>query len=353
MHSRKKLLSLLAGALVVFNMVFSGCFPPRPNQASRHPKFTAAELANFRITVTRTNYHGWPDSLLMSNGRAEAIIVPAIGRVMQFRFAGESDGPFWENRALDGKSPDPQSPDWGNFGGDKTWPSPQSDWPRITPRAWPPPVAFDSTPVTAQIYFNSVILVPPVDKDYGIRTRRVIELDPERPILTISTTYEKAAGDPMRVGIWTITQLQNPTTVYMPLPGTSRYPDGYNKQSDALPAKLKVERGLVSLTRDPGNAHKIGSDAGTLLWVGERQMLRIDSARVPDADYPDQASSAEVYTNPDPLQYVELEMLGPLQTLKVGDQMTRNNVYTLLRRTRSNPESEARAILGPRSGARK
>ena len=39
----------------------------------------------------------------------------------------------------------------GNFGGDKTWPAPQSDWPKLTPRPWPPPVAFDSLPVQATV----------------------------------------------------------------------------------------------------------------------------------------------------------------------------------------------------------
>ena len=41
--------------------------------------------------LVRTNYHGWADSILVSNGRVEAVIVPAVGRVMQFRFAGEED----------------------------------------------------------------------------------------------------------------------------------------------------------------------------------------------------------------------------------------------------------------------
>src|SRR5947207_10963864 len=52
----------------------------------------------------------------------------------------------WENRTLDGIKPEPESKEWGNFGGDKTWPAPQSDWPKLTSRAWPPPVAFDSMP---------------------------------------------------------------------------------------------------------------------------------------------------------------------------------------------------------------
>ena len=56
------------------------------------------------------------------------------------------------------------------------------------------------------------------------------------------------------------------------------------------------------------------------------------------AEYPDEGSSAEVYTNSDPLKYVELEMLGPLQTLKVGDSVSQTNTYTLSR----IPASETR-----------
>src|SRR5262249_53967475 len=55
-----------------------------------------------RVTVTRTNYNGWTDAIIMRGASTEVIIVPAIGRIMQFQFVGEP-GPFWENRALDGQ----------------------------------------------------------------------------------------------------------------------------------------------------------------------------------------------------------------------------------------------------------
>src|SRR5438105_557564 len=71
------------------------------------------------VHIRKTVYHGWPEALTVSNGKVEAVVIPAIGRVMQFRFAGEKDGPFWENRSLDGKNPDSQSAEWINFGGDK------------------------------------------------------------------------------------------------------------------------------------------------------------------------------------------------------------------------------------------
>lgn len=295
--------------------------------------------------ILRTNYHGWTNSILVSNGRVEAIIVPAIGRVMQFRFSGETDGPFWENEAMFGKAPDPEAKEWGNFGGDKAWPAPQSDWPGTTPRAWPPPVAFDAMPFEAIVDGFDVTLVSAVDPHYGIRTRREIKLALDAPVMTITTTYERLSGPPRRVSVWVITQLKHPVAAYAPLPEPSRMPGGYNRQSDELPAGLKVQEGLLSLARDARAPHKIGTDASTLLWVGSNAVLRIDSPRVYHADYPDEGSSAEIYTNPDPLAYIELEMLGPLEKMIVGDRIKRGCTYTLLPRAESDPDLEVRRLL--------
>jgi len=295
--------------------------------------------------LIRTNYHGWPNSILVSNGRVEAVIVPAIGRVMQFRFAGEEDGPFWENRALDGKAPDPQSKEWGNFGGDKTWPAPQSEWERMTSRAWPPPAAFDSMPVETKEDGFVVRLISPVDPHYGIRTLREISLDLRRPVMTITTTYEKVSGQPLKVSVWVITQLKDPVAAYASLPEFERFREGYNRQSDELPAQLKIENGLLSLNRDPKASHKIGTDAGALFWVGKEAVLRIDAPRGIIGEYPDDGCSAEIYTNPDPPAYVELETLGALHKMIVGDRITRTSTYTLLRRNEVDPDLDVRKLL--------
>ncbi len=78
------------------------------------------------VTIALVAYHGWSGSFTISNGAVEATVVPAIGRVMQFHFVREEDV-FWENRSMDGQAPDPASDKWDNFGGDKSWPSPQED----------------------------------------------------------------------------------------------------------------------------------------------------------------------------------------------------------------------------------
>ncbi|MBI4659507.1 MAG: hypothetical protein HY735_11760 [Verrucomicrobia bacterium] len=307
-------------------------------------RFYRAQSLPSQVTVLTTNYHGWPNSILLSNGKVEAVLVPAVGRIMQFRLVGES-GMFWENRSLDGQAPDPNSTSWKNFGGDKTWPAPQSDWPRVTGRSWPPPKGFDAVPASAGVTNGVVTITSPGDSSYGIKILRRVELEPEMPVMRVTTTFEKVSDATNRVSVWVIAQLNDPLRVFLPVPPASRFANGYTLQSSTPPAGLSMSDGLISLIRDRAAGHKIGSDAETLLWVGQSVCLRIDSARVETEDYPDNGSSVEVYTNPDPDAYVELEMLGPLRTLKVGDRIQQTTTYTLIRRTEPTPEAEAKMIL--------
>jgi hypothetical protein len=292
--------------------------------------FFAITLRTDALTkITNDTYHGWPVAYLLNNGKVEAVIVPAIGRVMQFKFAGDADGPFWENRELDGKAPNPNSTEWGNFGGDKSWPSPQADWGKVTRRGWPPPKAFDSMPVTATIEKESVILTSAIDPNYGIRARRIVSLLPDTAKMQIVTEYEKVEGAPVHAGVWIVTQLKDPQQVQIPLPKKSEFPKRYVEQSEALPQGFKVDKNTITCARSPKFSSKIGTDASELIWMNDKWKVVIESPRIPRKSYPDNGSSAEVYTNPDPLQYVELEMLGPLADFKKGDRLSQTNTYTL------------------------
>jgi hypothetical protein len=297
------------------------------------------------IVIKSIHYNGWRDSYQISNSKAEIVVVPALGRVMQFRLAGE-EGVFWENQELIGRKPQPQSPDWLNFGGDKTWPAPQTNWLQLTQRAWPPPPAFDSMPLSTSIIPGGVELVSPVDPHYGIQTRRQVILDSVDPRMTITTQYEKIEGKPVKVSIWVITQMKDPVGIFLPIPKGSIFPAGYSKQSTGIPQDLKVKDGLLYLTRGTQSNEKIGTDSDTLIWLGKKHILQIKSLRQPKTEYPDNGSSAEVYTNADPLPYIELETLGPLKTLKVGDKIEQTNYYTLRHRTSQDPWGDVRNILG-------
>ncbi len=284
-------------------------------------------------TVEQIAYHGWKDALRMRRDTAEVVAVPEIGRVMSFRFL-DGENVFWEDRSLDGKRGDESGREWINFGGDKTWPAPEGEWGKFTGRTkWMPPAAFDSMPVAARIEDRDVVLTSPVDPHYGIRTMRRVQLDGSR--LRIVTTYERVSGAPAKIGIWVITQFKEPVAVHVPPVADAAFPDGYSVLSGkpwtqiARAKQHGAER--IEITRDPKAAHKMACAAGELTWIGEKETCVVTSARVPGGEYPDGGASAEVYTNPDPKKYVELEMLGPLSEMKAGDRISRVNEYVLRR----------------------
>lgn len=313
-----------------------------PSGDQRAARFYRLRSDAANVTVTLTNYRGWSNSIVLSNGAVEAIVVPTIGRIMQFRFAGEDHGPFWENPATLGQSPGENS--WavsGSFGGDKAWPSPQSAW------NWPPPRGFDSAVFTGSVTNGQATLTGPVDPVFGIRVVRRIELHPVEALLRITTTFEKVEGPASRIGVWVVTQLENPVRLFLPVPPTSIYSRGYQVLGSA-PPDIAVTNGLISLTHDKTSSAKIGNDAGALLWVGDRNALLIESPRItglPRGDYPDNGCSAEIYTNPDPTPYVELELLGPLTALTEGESISAASSYRLYRRTEETPLEEAMKLL--------
>src|SRR5947208_2852127 len=122
-------LSAILPLITLALLCASGCISPTPSAPANS------------VTLLKTNYHGWPDSLILRSSTAEVAIVPSIGRIMQFGFLGE-EGVLWENRTLDGVVHDPNAREWVNFGGDKTWPSPEGDWSKFTKhQGWKPPQA--------------------------------------------------------------------------------------------------------------------------------------------------------------------------------------------------------------------
>ena len=267
--------------------------------------------------IEQVTYHGWPNSLRLWSEQAEAIVVPEIGRVMSFRLR-DGENVFWEDRSLDGQRGDATGKEWINFGGDKTWPAPEAEWGQYTGRKqWMPPAAFDAMPVIATITNNEVVLTSPVDPHYGIRTIRRVRLF--RNQLSIATTYERVSGGPSKVGIWTITQFKEPVMICVPVKTNSIFTNGHFKFGNEPWPQLQVKSNRIEITRDPRSPHKMGSDAGQLLWVGEKDVCTVATTRTAGAEYPDRGASAEVYTNPDPKKYIELELLGPLSTMKPGE----------------------------------
>jgi hypothetical protein len=259
------------------------------------------------------------------------------------------DGPFWNHPALaPAMAADAQG--WSNFGGDKAWPAPQTDWEKLTGTGWPPPRGFDAQPFTATTEGAKVRLRSPVDPAYGLTIERVLSLDPVRPLLTIVTTYRKRVGSPVRVGVWTITQLASPQRLFVRLPPRSIFAHGHESLLPTLPKDLKVEGALLSMTADPLQKTMIASDGAALLWLGAGPSLRIETGGPavdePPGAWPNHGAHSQIYTSPTEGQrYVELELLGPLATLRPGQATSMTSRYLLIPRVEADPEREAKRIF--------
>lgn len=311
------------------------------------------------MTITKDFFHSW-NALVLRNRVAEVTIVPAIGRIMQIalRDRAGAPGPFWSHPEI-GPHLGVDENGWINFGGDKAWPAPQSRWEAIVGKGWPPPRTFDASPFEAKIVGgvgdagdtgSKVELLSAVDPAYGLRVRRTIALEPEEPIVTVETCYEKVEGQPHRAGVWTITQLVSPERLFMRLPERSTFPGGFAQRLPDRPKDLTVEGRLLSLTRDPAAKTMLVSDGDALLWVGGAAHLLIEAvnnnAHDPAGEWPDGAH-AQIYTSSDEaLPYVELELFSPLRDLRIGERASLRVRYTLGARTSADPTAEAKRVLG-------
>ena len=347
--------SLVVVGLMLVAVVLAACAARSPGArapAARSP----APPPPAAVTITKDLFHGW-DALLLRNPATEMTVVPAIGRIMQIALRnGDGEGaaprgPFWSHPGIGPDLPADEN-GWINFGGDKAWPAPQSRWEALAGKGWPPPRTFDASPFEAKIVGDAgdeVEILSAVDPAYGVRVRRTIALDPAAPIVTVETSYEKVAGEPIRVGVWTITQLGSPERLFLRLPSRSAFPGGFTLRLPDPPKDLRVEGRLLSLARDPAAKTMLASDGDALLWVGGAAHLLIEvvtNPHDPAGEWPDGAH-AQIYTSSDEaLPYVELELLSPLRDLRIGERASLRVRYTLGARASADPTAEAKRVFG-------
>jgi hypothetical protein len=183
---------------------------------------------------------------------------------------------------------------------------------------------------------------------------RTIQLEFDQPVMVINTVFQRYnyATKTNPLGIWVITQVSDPVGIYVPVPANSIFaPTNYlQRESPAvMPPNWTSTSDLISFTRHQLSQCELGFDAGSLAWVGTDWAMRIDGPRVAGlnkTNYPNSGCSTSVYTNPNPVPYVELEFFAPLTNLLNGQSMSFVTTYSLYVRTNGNPTMEARAILG-------
>jgi hypothetical protein len=291
------------------------------------------------------------------NGLIRAAIVPDIGgRVLQFWL---DHHPFlFVNQNLAGRLfsaeenwGDGTIASWKNYGGNKTWPAPQG-WSGPDEWAGPPDPVLDSGRFkTLNADSSRVVVESPPDPRTGLQITRELTLEPGAARAVLRRSMQNMSNRPVRWSLWDVTQLdcavQSICRISIPLNPSSRFPNGYRvlygrsdnpqwRTDDSALFTVEYARALGKVALD--------SQAGWIAFSdGEWALLHQFVVR-PGRDYPDGGATVEVWTQGPGIaagvdfgqpqlgdEFMEMEVLEPLQRLAPGEQATGDLVWAACR----------------------
>ena len=286
--------------------------------------------------ISETKYQGW-DAWRLCDGKTEAIVVPAIGRVMSFK-TETGENWLWNATFPKGKTPDYGN--WNNWGGDKTWLSPQSDWKKLgSEKGWPPPKEWEQTAFQSEVATGGKLKIwGPISSVTGLRISRVF-CHNDKGEFVIEQTVRQTKGAPLEAGIWSVTQIDGAdvNAVFLPKNEKSDYELGFRQLDKAARAQPKsVSSKLLQITPTLDGAYKIGVDAPRASIAAVRDgKVFVQRAARPDGKYPDgeegkSGTPVQLYgQGMEKINYLELELLSPLLQFKPGARWTHTVRWSL------------------------
>ena len=303
------------------------------------------------------DFHGW-NAYEISNGLIRLVAVPDIGgRIMAYDLG--SYPYLYVDRQLAGKlfSPKENQGDgslaaWKNYGGDKTWPSPQG-WDHV--EQWPgPPDCILDTGRYELGEFNSdqksatIKMTSPTGSSTGVQITRQVTIRPGSSRVTLDLTFHNVSQRKVRWSIWDVTQLDAGQVT-----GEGRIvPETECVVTAPLNPRSKFEPGFYVMFGDPANPQwhsdrqtglfygdyrweigKVGLDSrgGWAAFVNKasRQAFTARYTPVEGAEYPDDGAGVEFWTvghgkvanldyEKSDIYLMEVEILSPFQDIEPG-----------------------------------
>ncbi|HUI29403.1 MAG TPA: T9SS type A sorting domain-containing protein [Candidatus Acidoferrales bacterium] len=300
----------------------------------------SAQTSNVSLqTISNYDKWGW-GAIVIQNGVITLATVPAIGaRVMQYDL--DTLQSIMVNPSLLGKTYTPStSIPWPNFGGYKTWPSPQSNW---NSGQWPPPPTLDygAYTVTDTIRASDSVTVGVASQTEqwyapGIQfTRKATIYNGTSRVKMEQTIINQGTTD-VTWGVWSIIQsVVNHTGksdnqnfwAYFPINPTSIFGSGGvgMPQGQSRAWKGEVAPGIYGVQFYPDN-NKIFADPdkGWIAYTSLSDTV-VFARTFPIYDslqYPDGGARVSVYVSSPSSSsapaYMEVEVKGPLVSLAAG-----------------------------------
>jgi hypothetical protein len=279
-------------------------------------------------SIEKTPYQGWPNCYRVANGEVELIITSDIGpRIMRFGFVG-GQNLFKEYAGEMGKSGEAK---WQHRGGHRLWAAPED-----ARRTYAP----DNSPVQIHIEGNTLTATQPVEADSGLEKQIAVQLDAAGTRATIVHRLKNMLPWPIELAPWALTMMTPGGMGITGFPPRGPHPQILPPTNplvmwaftDLSDPRWKVTRKYLMLKQDPQNKEpqKIGHfnpDTWGGYLLGTELFLKKSRAE-PGRPFADFGCSFEIFSRHDIL---ELETLGPLQTIAPGESVEHIETWSLHR----------------------
>ena len=313
------------------------------------------------ITHKQIDFHGWA-AYEINNGLIRLVAVPDIGgRVMAYDLGTY---PYlYVDRQLAGKlftaeenQGDGSIGAWKNYGGDKTWPSPQG-WDNDEQWAGPPDCILDTgryhlDEFTAADESGTIKMTSPAGSPTGVQITRQFTIRPDSSRVHLDLSFHNISQRKIRWSIWDVVQLaaeritadgrlgpEMECTVTAPLNAHSKFDSGFHvmfgdsqnpqwhsdKQTGLFYGDYRWEIGKVGLD----------SRGGWAAFVNKASQQAFTARYTPyeGVEYPDDGSAVEFWTvgrgqvanldyEKSEIYLMEVEILSPFQHIEPGQTVS-------------------------------
>lgn len=282
-----------------------------------------ASAAWSQATVKKIDYKGWTDCYEISNPVVRLVVVPQIGgRIMEYAIDGENA--LWQNESELGKvSGSDIGRTWRNYGGHKAWNAPQSSW-----RATDHDCYYDSMPAQVELLPDEPgvrVTCAPI-KHLGYQFVRDIVLSDYTSRVRVTESMRNVSDRDISWSVWGVTQVNVPCWIAFPIKEQSKFDDGWNVMYPPGKKLTQIQRvGNLGVLQYDNATENWSTDAmgGWMAYIkGQLAFTKHWATRLVGVTYPDDGCDAAFFTcNTNYLGgYAEMEVMGPIVTLKPGEE---------------------------------
>src|SRR5579864_6449824 len=277
--------------------------------------------------IERIRYRGWENCWKLSNGEAELIMLADVGpRVIWYSLRGE-ENQLHEVEQDAGKT---RGSDFRLYGGHRLWAAPE-----IERTYFPDNVAVQVEQIEAEQANQVLRLTAPVETSPpGTRLRKEmeVELDAAGSGVRLAHRITNHDAQPVELAVWTPTMMRAGGRAILPLPSRHEMDRdhvlpvgvfGIWSYTDFADPRWRLGTEFVQLAQfeNPGGRFReqMGGIFNSAGWGAHFRLGTLFVKRavvMGGAKYPDSGCNSELFTCP---EFLEVETLGPLVTLKAGE----------------------------------